>query len=157
MEATNSREIDGDRPLLRVGIIADVQHGGPQDSLVLAVCAHRIYLDKATEGSKAYRAALPKLKAALTQFVDEKVDFVISLGDIVDGSSEIPRPPNTRAQLVEALEAFVPLKSHGINVYHTLGNHCLYVSESKAGVVKLLEWKTDQAYAVVEQRSLFFK
>jgi UDP-2,3-diacylglucosamine pyrophosphatase LpxH len=96
---------------------------------------------------------LSKLKAAVAQFVDEKVDFVISLGDIIDGSSEIPRPPKTRAHLVEALEAFSPLKSQGINVYNTLGNHCLYVSESKAGVMRLLDWKTDHAYAVVEKRN----
>jgi len=76
------------------------------------------------------------------------VDFVVSLGDLVDGSSEVPRPPHTAAELERALAAFGALLA-----YHVVGNHCLYVCKDKDAVVRSMGWPgADKAYGRVESR-----
>ena len=57
-------------PKLRFGIIADVQ-----------------YADKDDAGSRNYRGSIDKLAAAVDTFNAQGVDFVINLGDFIDGGA----------------------------------------------------------------------
>ncbi|XP_066922058.1 manganese-dependent ADP-ribose/CDP-alcohol diphosphatase-like [Clytia hemisphaerica] len=65
-----------EEPLMRFGVIADVQHANIDN----AYNFHRTFM-------RFYRHALHKFKEAVDTWNDNKVDFAIQLGDIVDGFS----------------------------------------------------------------------
>lgn len=83
-------------PMLKIGLVADPQ-----------------YADKANKGTRYYNKSLRKLEEAIDTFNDEKVDFVQSLGDIID---------NEWASFDSILPIYNKLNS-GIENYHLLGNH----------------------------------
>ena len=84
------------KPLLKVGLVADPQ-----------------YADKPMAGSRHYKESIWKLEQAIDTFNYEKVDFVQSLGDIIDdGWSNF--------------DSILPIYnklSPDIESYHLLGNH----------------------------------
>lgn len=83
-------------PVLRVGLIADPQ-----------------YADQPTAGKRYYRESVKKLTQAVDTFNLHKVDFVQTLGDVIDkdwGSYDSILPPYRRL-------------NPGIESYHALGNH----------------------------------
>lgn len=82
------------KPLLRFGLIADIQ-----------------YADVDTRGSRFYRHSLRKLDSCIRDFNREKIPFIINLGDITD------RNP---ADLQPVLDI---LNTSGSPVHHTTGNH----------------------------------
>lgn len=81
-------------PIIRFGIIADIQYG-----------------DCETSGNRYYRNSLQKLEEAVEFFNKENVEFTINLGDLVD------RNFNDLDPIVSTLN-----KSHK-KVYNTTGNH----------------------------------
>jgi len=87
-------EDKSDAPLLSFGLIADPQ-----------------YCDCPPAGTRFYRASLRKLTEATGVFKQEKVSFIISLGDLIDRD----------------FSSFAPvlaiLKSAGITTWHCTGNH----------------------------------
>lgn len=82
------------KPLFSFGIIADVQ-----------------YADSSPVGNRYYRASLEKLEDAISVFRQDSVDFIINLGDLIEGNYESYKP------------ALHILNSSGIKTYHLTGNH----------------------------------
>ena len=64
-------------PLFSFGVIADVQHADLDD----AYNFHRTFM-------RYYRHALEKFKEAVKTWNENKVDFAVQLGDIIDGFSK---------------------------------------------------------------------
>ena len=85
-----------------LGIIADVQYG-----------------DKNTRGRRFYRESLNRLADCVRTFNARGVDFVLQLGDIIDGNAT---PAGTLADLDAVLGVLGRLKAP---VVHVVGNHCL--------------------------------
>src|SRR5690606_33885578 len=83
-----------DRPVFSIGVVADIQ-----------------YCDCETANNRHYRQSLTKLDEAITVFNGRNVDFVVSLGDLIDRD----------------YDSFYPVKDRLIQlqmpVYHVLGNH----------------------------------
>lgn len=81
-------------PLMKFGIISDVQ-----------------YADRDDVGSRNYRGSLDKLVEAVQTFNDNDVNFVISLGDFIDGG-------------FTNFDTLLSITNHlKMPLYHVLGNH----------------------------------
>lgn len=80
--------------LFSFGLIADIQ-----------------YSDYDPAGTRFYRSSLKKLDEAVSQFRKDSVDFVITLGDMIDKDYESYGP---------VLDI---LHSSGLKFYHVIGNH----------------------------------
>jgi manganese-dependent ADP-ribose/CDP-alcohol diphosphatase len=81
-------------PLLKIGLIADPQ-----------------YCDCDPKGTRYYRETLKKLPAAIDTFNKYEVDFVVTLGDIID-------------KYYESFDSILPLYNNlGMPDYKLLGNH----------------------------------
>lgn len=83
-------------PILKIGLVADPQ-----------------YADKPTSGNRYYRESLGKLEEAIDTFNYYRVDFVQSLGDVIDGGWE-------------NYDSILPVYGNllpGIESYQLLGNH----------------------------------
>jgi manganese-dependent ADP-ribose/CDP-alcohol diphosphatase len=83
-----------DAPLLRFGLIADVQ-----------------YCDCETKGTRFYRNSLVKLEAAVADLNQHQVQFTLNLGDLVDRNQGDLDAVLSRQQLINT------------KVYNVLGNH----------------------------------
>ena len=83
-----------DTPILRIGVIADIQYG-----------------DVDPAGTRYYRSSLGKLEECVADLNREKVNFSVNLGDLVDRN-----PGDMEAVLVR-------LKALDRKVYNTTGNH----------------------------------
>lgn len=90
-------------PILKIGLVADPQ-----------------YADKSSTESRSYRQSLEKLSNAVDTFNSENVDFVQTLGDIIDeGWSNY--------------DSILPIYNNlniSIENYHLLGNHEFSVDSS---------------------------
>lgn len=84
------------KPLLKVGLVADPQ-----------------YANKPTRGSRYYKESLWKLEEAIDTFNYENVDFVQSLGDIIDAEWGN----------YDAILPIYNMLNPGTENYHLLGNH----------------------------------
>lgn len=84
------------KPLLKVGLVADPQ-----------------YANKPTRGSRYYKESLWKLEEAIDTFNYENVDFVQSLGDIIDAEWGS----------YDAILPIYNMLNPGTENYHLLGNH----------------------------------
>lgn len=83
-------------PILKIGLVADPQ-----------------YADKPTKGLRHYKESLWKLEEAIDTFNYEKVDFVQSLGDIIDAEWDN----------YDAILSIYDKLNSGIESYQLLGNH----------------------------------
>lgn len=97
----------GPAPLIRFGVVADVQ-----------------YADKPAEGRRHYREALARLDACLGVLNRSPLDFVMNLGDLIDG--------NGAASVDEFKRALGHFDRVQAPVHHVLGNHCLAVDRATA-------------------------
>lgn len=92
-----------DNKLLRIGVVTDCH------------CA-----DKKMAGTREYRDAPMKMKEAIKQFNQDKVDFVIELGDFIDSAGGSVA---TEISYLKTLEKeYAKSKAPRYYVY---GNHCL--------------------------------
>jgi predicted phosphodiesterase len=91
-----------ERPLFRFGIVADVQ-----------------YANRPNAGSRHYRSSLRKLREAVDTFNDQKVDFVISLGDFINDDFH---SFDTLNKITGKLQC---------PIYHVIGNHDFEVDGSE--------------------------
>lgn len=82
------------KPLIRFGLIADIQ-----------------YCDCETAGKRFYRNSLLKLEECVNDLNKEQVQFTINLGDLVDRNPESFLPVLSRLNKLKA------------EVYNTTGNH----------------------------------
>ena len=93
---------DTDKPLLNIGLITDLH-----------------YADKPPAGSRHYRETLGKLREAADKFAEEKPDFVVELGDLIDAADSV----ETEQQYLKTVnEVFsgIARERHCV-----LGNHCV--------------------------------
>jgi manganese-dependent ADP-ribose/CDP-alcohol diphosphatase len=77
------------------------------------------YADKETKGKRFYRESYQKLKLAVQTLNGKKLDFIVQLGDIIDGNDSLAQ---TQTDLKQILEIFNQFKSPR---FHVVGNHCL--------------------------------
>jgi manganese-dependent ADP-ribose/CDP-alcohol diphosphatase len=82
------------KPLFSFGLIADIQ-----------------YSDQEPDGTRFYRSSLKKLRDAVDELRKDSVDFVITLGDMID-KDYISYEPVLKI-----------LESSGLKLYHVTGNH----------------------------------
>ena len=94
--------IERTRPNLRVGLVTDLHHA-----------------DKPERGTRHYRDTLSKLAEAARQFMIDKPDFVVELGDFVDAADSVEAEMNYLRQ-VSAKFNMLPGRKH-----YVLGNHCV--------------------------------
>lgn len=87
-------------PLFSFGVVADVQ-----------------YCEAPPAHGRYFQASLQKLTEALHTFQQQKVDFILDLGDLIDRSWDSFAP---------VLELY---RQAGVPVRHTLGNHDFSVAE----------------------------
>jgi len=114
---------DGVAPRFRVGLIADIQHAPIPDGYSYSGVP------------RYYRHALDAARHAARHFQEERVDFVVNLGDIVDGKCQNverhggdPFPPHVDDPGTKVVDDVVDALSAYKNgpVLHAYGNHCLY-------------------------------
>lgn len=91
-----------DNPVFSFGVIADVQ-----------------YCDAEPSGNLYYRNSLTKLTEAMNFFSMNKIDFLISLGDLIDHNMESYNPPMTI------------IENSGIQSFYCLGNHDFSVDKKQ--------------------------
>jgi manganese-dependent ADP-ribose/CDP-alcohol diphosphatase len=84
------------------GIMADIQ-----------------YADKETRGKRFYRGSHKNLESTVQILNEKKLDFIVQLGDIIDGNDSLAQ---TQTELKQILEIFNQFKYPR---YHIVGNHCL--------------------------------
>lgn len=85
------------------GVVADIQ-----------------YADKDTRDSRQYRKSLVKVQDSVTVFNARPLDFVIELGDLVDGYAK-----DTDRSLRDLDRVLPLLQEVRAPLYYVLGNHCL--------------------------------
>lgn len=92
----------GEKPLIRFGMFSDVH-----------------YADREPAGNRFYRQSFGKVQEGIELMNQEKLDFVIELGDFKDQNA-IPNEANTLKYLTDIESVFGSF--HGAT-YHVLGNH----------------------------------
>ena len=99
-----------DEMLLTLGLIADLQYADIEDGIDFEGTHYRYY-----------RRSLTLLKKAVEEWKENKVSFVIDLGDTIDGKNVNAQSSNSALQQV--LDLFGKCQ---VPVYHLWGNHELY-------------------------------
>jgi len=92
----------GEKPIVRFGMLSDVH-----------------YADREPAGARFYRQSLGKVQECIDRMNQEKLDFVIELGDFKDQDS-VPNEVKTMKYLSD-IEAV--LQQFNGATYHVLGNH----------------------------------
>lgn len=87
---------------VRIGIVTDLH-----------------YADKPTAGSRHYRESTKKLGEAMELFKEEKPDFIVELGDLVDAAPTVEE----ETAYLKTIDAV--MKSAELPVHYVFGNHCL--------------------------------
>lgn len=105
---------------LKFGVIADPQ-----------------YADKKPGGSRHYRQSLVKLEAAITQLNKESLDFVVTLGDLID---------DDYASFSKVMPKYEALKAKH---YMVFGNHDFEVADKDKGSVAKAMGMEDGYYSMV--------
>lgn len=86
--------VQDQKPLFSFGLIADVQ-----------------YADSEPAGTRYYKSSLNKLRESLSVISKDSVDFVITLGDLIDRDYKSYKP------------VLSILDSSGLKFFHVTGNH----------------------------------
>jgi len=102
----------GQKPIMKFGVIADAQ-----------------YRDSEPAGTRFYRSSTLKLEQATASFKEDSVDFIINLGDLIDGDF------NSFEKVIQIIE------SPGIPVYHVAGNHDFAVEPGLKNKIPVLQTK----------------
>lgn len=92
----------GEKPLIRFGMISDVH-----------------YANREPAGNRFYNQSLTKVQEAIDRMNQEKLDFVIELGDFKDQDA-VQNEANTLKYLTDIESVFQKYKGP---TYHVLGNH----------------------------------
>jgi predicted phosphodiesterase len=123
-------------PLVALGPSIVFSNSEPQ--LSFGVIADPQYADKDTRGSRYYRASLEKLSSAIKDLNQEKLEFVVTLGDIIDAD-------------LKSFSDILPIYSK-LKVPHNmvLGNHDWEVAaEDKGSVMETLGMKKNYFSEVI--------
>ena len=118
-----------DAPIFRFGLVSDIQYADFDDG------------HSAVGKRRYYRAALPSLERAVSEWNAESVDFAIQCGDIVDGVNR------TNKQSTVALQRILGcLDRLNVECKHVLGNHCTCQFQRKDLLKKLHYGGDDLGY-----------
>lgn len=101
------------------GVVADVQYA----NFPVARGVKRVTCDGVKvliRRRRAWREAIPKLVFAVQAFNKAGVDFVVNLGDLIEGNG-LQQTAQNKADICLVLDVFRKSKS---KVYHCIGNHC---------------------------------
>ena len=115
----------GQKPTIKFGVIADAQ-----------------YRDSEPAGTRFYRSSAVKLKQATASFKEDSVDFIVNLGDLIDGDF------NSFEKVIQIIE------SPGIPVYHVAGNHDFAVEPGLKNKIPVLQSK--KGYYSVSMEGFMF-
>lgn len=114
----------GDEHDVTVAVLSDIQYATDRDDVYIEEFGHM----------RSYRAALGKAQVAVDHSIARGVKCVVHLGDIIDGRpTDVDRDsalPSVMSELNDVLEVFSRLDA-SVPVYHTIGNHCLYVGRDR--------------------------
>lgn len=110
------------RQMVSFGVIADIQYADHDDAEPFFPPMRMRY----------YRHGILHLKRAISEFRHEGAQFMLQLGDLIDGKS---RRESTEA-LQKVLEVF---RETQFTAYHTLGNHDLYNFSHQESIAKLID------------------
>jgi len=110
----------GEGAPLKFGVIADPQ-----------------YADKKPRGTRYYRESLAKLEAAIAELNKEPLDFVVTLGDLID---------EDYASFSKVMAKYDPLKAKHYKVF---GNHDFDVADKDKGLVAKAMGMQDSYYSKV--------
>lgn len=97
--------------------------GGEGESVRFGLAADCQYKDAAARGRRHYRESVGKLRACVDDLNSQALDFVVHLGDFIDGGFE---------SFDDVLPIYDSLKAPH---YHVLGNHDFAVAPSKKDAV----------------------
>lgn len=116
--------------------------GGGQKSepLRFGVIADPQYADKDTRGNRHYRQSLVKLEAAVQDLNTHPLDFVVTLGDVID---------EDYASFSEIMPRYAKLKAKHYKVF---GNHDFEVDDKDKGSVAQAMGMPDEGYYSLVQR-----
>jgi manganese-dependent ADP-ribose/CDP-alcohol diphosphatase len=92
-----------------------------KDSFSFGIVADIQYADKDTRkgGKRNYRKSMDCLKKCVEELNQQKPDFVIQLGDIIDGN-------RTKQKTIEDLDNILEVYNKlEMPKYHVVGNHCM--------------------------------
>ena len=89
--------------VVRIGLITDMH-----------------YADRAPNGSRYYRETLGKLAEAAKRFEQDKPEFVVELGDLIDAADSVAVEKGYLKRINKDFAA-LPGEKH-----YVLGNHCVY-------------------------------
>ena len=93
---------NGEKPMIRFGLISDVH-----------------YANRESAGTRFYNQSLTKVQEAIDWMNQEKLGFVIELGDFKDQDA-VPNESNTLKYLTDIESVFQKFKGP---TFHVLGNH----------------------------------
>jgi manganese-dependent ADP-ribose/CDP-alcohol diphosphatase len=99
----------------------DHRGGGREGGFTFGLVADVQYADQEQSGARYYRASLGKLEACVADLNLARPDFVIQLGDLIDG---YPKDQARSARELE--EVLIRFKGLDAPLFHVLGNHCLH-------------------------------
>lgn len=88
---------------VRFGLVTDVHHA-----------------NKESTKTRFYRSAKGRLEGAVREFAARKLDFVISLGDLIDSASTVEGEKGHLAEINSVLKRLACPR------HYVLGNHCVY-------------------------------
>ena len=121
--ATRRQFVIGSSILLASGmtgtLFADDEKASGESSVKIGIATDLHFADKAPAGSRHYRESSGKLAEAVAVFKEQKVDFVVELGDIVDAA------PTVEVEIGYLKKIDAVIKSAGVPVHYVLGNHCV--------------------------------
>ena len=113
-------------PLFSFGMIADVQYACSEPA-----------------GTRFYRSSLYKLREAVTELRKDSVDFVITLGDMIDRDIKSYEP------LINIMD------SSGLRFYHVTGNHDYSVDPEKKRDLPIAYYTRSGYYSLIHKSFRF--
>ena len=90
------------KPKLSIGLITDLH-----------------YADKPPAGTRHYRESLAKLDAAAAQFQNDKISFLVELGDLIDAADSVKTEQSYLKTINQKFSQICPER------HYVLGNHCV--------------------------------
>lgn len=100
---SRAAEEDGAHPRVRFGVVTDLH-----------------YADKVSAGSRCYRETPAKFAEAAERFQQDRTDFVIELGDLIDSADSVEVERGYLKRIQTSFSALPGAK------HYVLGNHCVY-------------------------------
>ncbi|MFT6055162.1 MAG: alkaline phosphatase [Roseivirga sp.] len=137
-----------------IAIAPNTLFSNPSSKIRFGLITDSHYADRATQGTRFYRQSLDKMSECIQVFNDEKVDFVIHLGDFKD------EDPNQRTEdtlrYLNAIEAEFA-RFNGPR-FHCIGNHDVdsITKQQFLANIKNTGIPKDKSYYAFDQKGFHF-